>query len=137
MTPPVTQTQEHLNLLAILHFVYAGVLAISFIIPALGILAIGGWQGEGHVVTPHPDGGEVFTYHSGAWRGLVVLTGTIGLVTTTLVLLAGFKLKARRSRMFCMVIAALECLSFPIGTALGVFTLIVLNKVEAQDIFGG
>ena len=47
-------------------------------------------------------------------------------------------IKKRKSRTFCMVIAALSCLEFPYGTALGVLTLIVLGResVTRQFEFG-
>ena len=34
-----------------------------------------------------------------------------------------------------MVIAALECLSVPLGTLLGVFTLVVLSRPSVRDSF--
>jgi hypothetical protein len=34
----------------------------------------------------------------------------------------------RKGRTFSMVVAGLNCLSFPFGTALGVFTLVVLAR---------
>ena len=35
-----------------------------------------------------------------------------------------------------LVVAALECLAFPLGTVLGVFTLIVLVRPEVKQLFG-
>lgn len=46
----------------------------------------------------------------------------------TLQIVAGRALVAQRRYTFCLVIAALICLSFPFGTALGVLTLIVLLR---------
>jgi uncharacterized membrane protein YoaK (UPF0700 family) len=37
-------------------------------------------------------------------------------------------IKQRRSRTFCLVIAAISCLEMPYGTVLGVFTFIVLGR---------
>jgi len=43
--------------------------------------------------------------------------------------------KQRKSRTYCMVIAALGCLEFPYGTALGVLTLIVLGRESVAKQF--
>jgi len=44
-------------------------------------------------------------------------------------------LKGKKNRVFSMIISALECLSFPYGTLLGVFTLIVLNRDSVKELF--
>jgi hypothetical protein len=50
-------------------------------------------------------------------------------------IIAGRKLKSRKSRTFCMVIAGIECMFIPFGTVLAVFTLIALNKESIKEIF--
>jgi hypothetical protein len=44
-------------------------------------------------------------------------------------------LRLRRSRTLCLVAATLTCLMIPIGTALGVFTFIVLGRPTVQSMF--
>jgi len=41
----------------------------------------------------------------------------------------------RTNRTFCIVVAAANCLHFPFGTALGVFSLITLMKPETEAAF--
>ena len=48
---------------------------------------------------------------------------------------AGRCLQQRRRHTFCVVMAALACLSVPLGTLLGVFTLIVLFRPGVKDLF--
>ena len=67
--------------------------------------------------------------------GLVVIVTTAATALTTCI--AGWCLRARQAWTYCLVIAALSLLSFPIGTALGVFTLIVLLRPEAKALFTG
>ncbi len=43
--------------------------------------------------------------------------------------------KQRKSRTYCMVIAALSCLEFPYGTALGVLSLMVLGRDSVSKLF--
>lgn len=49
--------------------------------------------------------------------------------------LTGQRLKERRSRTFCLVIAAITCLSIPYGTFLGVCTFLVLLRPTVQRSF--
>ncbi len=49
--------------------------------------------------------------------------------------LAGSRLKQRRSRIFCMVVAGFTCLEFPYGTFLGVMTFIVLDRQSVIRLF--
>lgn len=59
-----------------------------------------------------------------------------GLAFSLLMFLAGRRLRAARSHGFCVVAAAIECLLVPLGTLLGVFTLVTLMKPEARELFG-
>ena len=43
--------------------------------------------------------------------------------------------KQRKSRTFCMVIAAISCLEFPYGTALGVLSFMVLGRPSVVKLF--
>jgi len=47
----------------------------------------------------------------------------------------GRLLQQRRSRAFCLVIAALTCLGIPEGTFLGVCTFMVLNRPSVSQLF--
>ena len=43
--------------------------------------------------------------------------------------------KQRKSRTFCMVIAAIGCLEFPYGTTLGVLALMALGRESVKKLF--
>jgi len=45
------------------------------------------------------------------------------------------RLRQRRSWVFCIVVAALSCIGIPFGTALGVFTLLVLSRHSVKCMF--
>ena len=51
--------------------------------------------------------------------------------------LAGRFIALRRHRMFCLVIAGLICLWVPLGTALGVYTFVILTRPGVIEWFGG
>jgi hypothetical protein len=74
-----------------------------------------------------------------AFGWMFVVMGSIcilfGWGTAILILIAGGRLTARRNRMFCMVVAGIECMFMPIGTVLGGFTILLLNKDSVKQAF--
>jgi hypothetical protein len=58
-----------------------------------------------------------------------------GLGYAALVAYAGRCVSRTRHWTFVIVIAALSCAFFPFGTALGVFTILVLSKPEVKALF--
>ena len=79
-----------------------------------------------------------FLSYNGFWV-FVAVASTIILLGWTLAActaLAGRYLKQRRRYIFCFVIACLNCLHFPFGAALGIFTIIVLLRPSVQSQFG-
>ena len=70
---------------------------------------------------------------------LVALFGVLFVILVmgfaVLQFVTGQRLKERRSRTFCLVIAAITCLSIPYGTFLGVCTFLVLLRPTVQRSF--
>jgi hypothetical protein len=62
---------------------------------------------------------------------LILLGWTMAICIT----LAGRKLALRKARIYCIVVAGIECMMMPLGTILGVFTLILLTKDSVKQIF--
>jgi hypothetical protein len=60
----------------------------------------------------------------------------LGLMMAVLILFNGRCLAKHRHYTFCQVMACVECLLMPFGTALGVFTLIVLSRESVRPLFG-
>ena len=59
----------------------------------------------------------------------------LGWTTGALLIYSGRCLARRRQRMFSMIVAGISCLQFPFGTALGIFTLIVLQRPTVQALY--
>ena len=74
-----------------------------------------------------------------AFGGIFVVFGlgifTIMMGMAVLKFVAARRLSRRRSRELCMVVAALTCIGIPLGTALGVFTLLVLSRKSVAGLF--
>ena len=126
----VNRDLEHLRLLGIFHYVLAGITGLFSLMPlmhvVMGLLMV---YADGFGPSPPP-----------AFFGWIfVFMGTIAILlgvtlTILLILAAGFLRKTRR-RMFCFVIAAVSCAYVPLGTILGIFTIIVLSRESVRRLF--
>ena len=130
----MNQDEEHLNRLSIFHYI-VGVITMLFssvflIHVALGVgIVAGKLPFDTTPSKPDPTGWLFVVIGS-----VVVLAGwTAGI----LIIVAGRKLRARSSRVFCLVIAAIECMIQPFGTVLGVFTIVVLLRPSVVALFEG
>lgn len=134
--PAATLTQQdvdHLKILAILHYVYGAMTALSGLFAifhlGLGIAMLSG------TIPVKPEEAEamravgiLFT----SIAGFVILAAiTLGAV----IALGGRNLQRRGSWIFGMVVACLMLLSVPLGTVLGVFTIIVLLRPNVKAVF--
>ena len=71
------------------------------------------------------------------WFFIIIASAFIilGVVIAALIFITGRFLSRRKNHTFCLVIAALECLFIPLGTILGVFTIIVLMRDSVKHLF--
>ncbi len=125
--------ERQLKLLGTLHYVYAGVSALAACVFLVHLLI-------GVMMIIHPEsmqGEDGPPPEAMGWMFAVMGAGAIfaGWAFAVLVLLAGRALCRRVRHVYCMVIAALCCLSFPLGTALGVFSLVVLARPSVKGLF--
>jgi hypothetical protein len=124
------QDEKNLDLLANLHLVLGILTALMACIPIiyLGIgIAIFVGAASGGEAAPRVVG-LVFII-----LALVIILA--GWAMAVLIIIAGRKLKKRESFNFCITIAFLECLIMPLGTVLGIFTILNLNKDTTKEIF--
>lgn len=138
MMPPPThdprqQDLQHLQLLSILHYVKAALIGLMALIPIIHVavgagMVSGAFPGTPTAPPPPAAVGWVFI----ALGGTFVL---IGELMAILIGTAGYMLSKRRHPTFCIVVAAIECLSMPLGTLLGVFTIIVLMRPSVKAMF--
>lgn len=59
-----------------------------------------------------------------------------GVGTSIATILVGKFINQRRNHLYCLILAGVNCISFPIGTALGVFTFVVLLRDSVKHLFG-
>lgn len=161
---PMSKIREHLRLLSIFHYVIGGFLALGSLFPmlyvAMGAVVfflepaqppeivestapveeVGAPLVEDSEPVANAAGNTASQQEQEMVGGIFMVIGAIGvLVIWTLAIfaiIAGRRLASHRSHTFCLVVAAAECLFMPLGTVLGVFTILVLVKPEARELFG-
>jgi hypothetical protein len=124
---------KNLDLLSLFHYVLGIITALFSCIPFVHVFI-------GLAIVS----GKMFAETDGsapplAFGWIFVIMGSvfilIGWGIAICMLIAGRKLKMRKSRIFCMVVAGVECMFMPFGTVLGVFTLVGLNKESIKEMF--
>ena len=125
---------QYLKLLSIFHYVVGGLAAFFACFPVvyivMGILVV---YAPGTMDSEDEAMAALFGWFFiiiGA--GLVVLGWAFAIFT----IIAGRYLARQAHYLFCMVMAAIECIFMPFGTVLGVFTIIVLAKPSVKKMFG-
>jgi hypothetical protein len=128
--PSSNSDLEQLRILSILHYVMAGITVLfSFFglaYVAMGIFITSGGF-EGHRSEDRMVGWFIMAF------GTVAFLAALALATA--MFMAARSISRRTRHTFCVVVAALSCLFFPFGTALGVFSLIVLTRSSVKALF--
>lgn len=131
----VDQTPEHLRLIAIFHYVFAGIVALFSFFPIFHF-GFGVALATGALPVDDPDdvmGARIAGSVMAGFAGLLMLAGW---VFAYLVFLAGRKINRREGYVFILVIAGINCLFAPLGLALSIFTFIVMMRPQALALFG-
>ncbi|MCW1885872.1 hypothetical protein OKA04_14125 [Luteolibacter flavescens] len=130
--PQAIQDAEHLKLLVIFHYVVGGMTALFGSFPIIHVV-MGFMMVDGRAFGP-PGSGPPPEF---GWFFIVVGCCFILLAWTLAILMiySGRCLSARRKRTFCFVIGCISCAGFPLGTALGIFTIIVLQRPSVRALF--
>ena len=124
--------EDNLHQLSIFHYVYAGFQALfSFI--GIGLI------GFGMAMAFRPDLFEGPDKPPPIIGGLLIAAGAAGVVLILAWafsnILAGRYLRQRKHHTFCLVMAGINCLNMPLGTALGIFSIVVLIRPTVKAMF--
>jgi hypothetical protein len=135
MTDPRQQDAEYLKLLAIFHYVVAGMMALWASFPIIHFLVglallFGKFEPQKPDQPPLQFFGLMFALVSGA---AIAVGWTLALCT----FFAGRNLVRRRNYMYCLVMAGIMAVTcMPMGTILGTLTIIVLLRPSVKEAFG-
>lgn len=133
--PPLLRDQrkidaDHLKLLAVFHYVLAGLslVGIAFLCLHWALM---------HAVMSMPakNGNPPPAQFFAVFRWFYVFCGFFMVSGGALLLASGRCIARRKARVFSLAVAGLSCLMFPFGTALGVFTMIVLLRESVVETY--
>ena len=130
----MNRDEEQLRLLAIFHYVVAGIAALFSLFPifhlVLGVFfVVASRKAKAQADAPPEFVGWLFI-------GLACFFILLGLTMAVMILISGRCLSGRRRYTLCQVLAGIECLFMPFGTILGVFTLVLLSRESVRALFG-
>lgn len=121
-------------MLSVFHYVGAGLAVVGILFLSVHYLFMSTfldnpemWK-KGTQEAPPPEFFGMFKWFY-VFFGVVLLGYCVGNLLT-----ARF-LKRRAHRTFCLVMSGLNCLHMPLGTALGVFTMIVLMRDSVRELY--
>jgi hypothetical protein len=124
---------QHLKILSIMYYILGALLGLAGCIPiihvSLGAMMVFAPDTfNGGKAPPPPGVGWVFIILG---AGAMLLSWALAICT----ILSGRFLMKRTHYLFCLIIAAIICTNMPLGTVLGVFTIIVLMRPEVKAMF--
>ena len=122
--------ESHVRILGVLYLVWHGLSLLACVVILIAAVAVGGFIAA-------ESGSDDEAAVGALIGGIGLVVSCIMLVLSLPGLLAGYGLLTYRrwGRILAVIIGALNLLSFPLGTALGVYTLIILLKPEADRLF--
>jgi hypothetical protein len=131
----MNQDKEHLRLLAIFHYVVAGLAALFSFFPLLYTTIGAIFIFAARHSTARPGQDLPVEFLGWIFVGVGSFLFLLGITMAICVLIAGRCLARWRSYSFALVIACIECLFVPFGTILGVFTIIALARESVRALF--
>ena len=125
---------EHLQILSILHYVMAGFATLGACIP-LVYLTIGLALLGGSTVQDSGDASAGMAFTGGIMTLIAIPLAILFILQAVCMFLAARWVGVARNRMFCFINACVLCMHAPLGTALGIFTIIVLSRPSVMQRF--
>lgn len=133
--PPTPQQraedEQHLTALAIGHFIYAaltGVIACVF-----GVYVVVAMFAFSSI--PKSPGAPPPAAIGAAVAGVFGFIALLILGMAAMLVFSGLSIQKRQRRTLSFVMACLICMNVPLGTLLGVLTLIVLNRPSVKELY--
>jgi len=130
----VDRDSEHLRLLSIFHYIYAGINAAYALLPLIHVCLAAAILTGSAAEMFGKDGPPAFV------GLLIILIGgaiiIIGLAHAALNFFAARFIAAREHYVYCFAVAVVNCICVPLGTILGIFTIIVLTRQSVKALFG-
>jgi hypothetical protein len=138
LVPPPLELNEadrtHLKVLSILYYVWGGLAMLGLCGGLIYIVVGAAVAGAASIPTTQPQGPPVAVV-GGFFIAIGACVSIFAATLGGLNIYVGRCLSEGRCLTLCQVMAALNCISIPAGTLLGVFTLIVLARPSVAAYF--
>ena len=127
--------EQHIRILGVLHIVN-GIMVLIFGSIAVAVLGLLGLVASTAGHSGHLGMGEVQLTAQGILAIIAMVIGAIAMVAGLPGIIGGWGLLAKKSwaRIVVLIVGILNLPTFPLGTALGIYTLWVLLKPESQSV---
>lgn len=128
------EDSQHLRLLAIFHYVVGGLGALFSLFPLIHVimgvamLMSGSSFADKTGSPPPPFVGWLFI----VLGGFIIL---VGLGASVVIALSGRFIALRKRYLYSFIVACIECMFVPLGTILGVFTIVVLSRPSVKQMY--
>jgi hypothetical protein len=124
--------REHLKILSIFHYIFGGLTLLggcfTSIYAGVGVALVSGAIEDPQEEAPAAVIGWIFI--------VVALLAMLAIwIVAACIIMAGRALASYRRYTLCMVVACILLCFFPMGTILGVFTLVVLMRPSVKNLF--
>lgn len=129
-----SRDDEHLRLLSIFHFVLGGLVVLMLPLLSLHLMfAYSMFTVFPFLAGPDQNAPPQEAFQIIFW--VYPIVGLLFLTAAAINLLSGWFLLRKRHRVYSLVVAGLDCLNVPYGTALGVFTILVLTRSSVEKMY--
>ncbi len=132
---------DHLRLLSIFHFVGAGFACLGILFLFFHYMMFHAMF-HGIIMNPPPGQNDRAPMPQmppeqffSMFKWFYLAMGSWFLLSAVLNIISGLFLAQRSNRVFSLVVAAFDCLYVPLGTALGVFTIVVLLRDSVRELY--
>ena len=128
--PAGNEDLEHLRMLSVFHYVVAGIVVLVGCIPLLHF-GIGVAMTTGALPTDELGAAVIGCF----LMAIAVFVIFLAWGFAACLILAGRFLVQHRHHTFCLVVAGVACTMAPLGTVLGIFTILVLVRPSVKALF--
>ena len=125
---------QYLTVISILHYVLGG-LTGAFSLMSLIYIGIGLSVISSDTIPSDPEFEGMFPEFGWIFLVIGLIFLVVGLTFSTCLIISGRSLAKRKRYWFSFAIACIECLSVPLGTVLGIFTIVLLSQDSVKSLY--
>ncbi|QDU49352.1 hypothetical protein [Gimesia panareensis] len=134
-SPETEKIEKHLDVIGILFMVMAGFSLLTVLFLPIHFMMFEAFTNHFPRQVNGPDPRRMIQDMQPFIYIVYAMIGFVSLIIGAVMLATGINLRRRRHFTFCVIGSALICPSFPLGTALGVWSLLTLYNQHTRPLF--